>query len=412
MRRTFLIGAVVITAAALLAACGETGGGGSGGSTIKVGVLTSLSGSYASGFTTTEKGVKARFDLENAAGGVNGKKLEYVMADDANGADVAVNKLVQQEKVFGILSVSPLFVRGATAAARSGVPVFGSGFDGAPQWLDKNVKNFFDIAGAAGYGAVNTNFGAFAKSQGVTRMAGVGNSGSPSSAGAATGVVMSAEHAGIPRGYLSTTLAPGSTDVGPAVLGIKESGSDGLYLPVIPATAFALIAGLAQAGVPMKAIILATGYGNDLLESPPAVQAGQGVDFMSGAAPVELKTPGTLRFQDALQRYAGVTGTPTFAEYQGWLTADAFIAGLKAAGPNPTTSGYVQKFRNSDWDTAGLLGTPENHTLNFGDYGGAGAKNGPNNCFYVVKLKGKQFEPIPGASPVCGELVPGLSTGF
>jgi branched-chain amino acid transport system substrate-binding protein len=411
MRRTFVIGAVVVATGALLAACGGSNSA-SGGSTIKVGVLTSLSGGFASGFTTTEKGVKARFDLENAAGGVNGKTLEYVMADDATGADTAVDKLVQQQNVFGILSVSPGFVRGAATAARSGVPVIGSGFDGAPQWLDKNVTNFFDIAGAVGYGSVNNNFGTFLKSQGVTKMAAVGNTGGPSSAGAATGVVLSAEQAGIPRGYLSTTLAPGSTDVGPIVLGIKESGADGLYLPVIPATAFATIAGLAQAGVRMKAIILATGYGNDLLESPPAVQAAQGADFMTPATPVELKTPGTLKFQDALQKYAGVGGTPTFAEYQGWLTADAFIAGLKAAGANPSPKTFIQKFRNADWDTAGLLGTPANHTLNFGDYGGAGAKNGPVNCFYVVKLRGQQFDPLPVASPICGDLIPGLHTGF
>jgi branched-chain amino acid transport system substrate-binding protein len=420
MRRSFLLGVAALTATGLLASgCGGsssgTGSSGTTRSSIKVGVLTSLSGPFSSGFTTTEKGVQARFGLENAAGGVNGQKLDYVMADDAGGANIAVKKLVQQEKVFGILSISPSFVSGAATAARSGVPVFGAGFDGAPQWLDPKVTNFFNVTGAVGYGAVGRSFGEFLKTQGVTKMAGVGYSGAPSSAGSAIGQVMSAQQAGIAKGYLNTTLPPGSTDVGPIVLGIKNSGSDGVYLPVVPSTAFAVIAGLVQAGVKLKAIVLATGYGNDLLASAPAVQVAQGVDFITPAAPVELKTPATLRFQGALQKYAGVSGTPTFAEYEGWLAADAFIAGLKAAGPNPTQQTFIQKFRHGTWDTGGLLGTTADHNLNFGTYGAPtnpSEADGPNACAFIVKLAGRTFVPIPQASPICGAAIPGLKTGF
>src|SRR5215470_16027916 len=131
-RRIPVMGVGILTAAAVLAACGGSSGSAGGKGVgdnipIKVGVLTSLSGPFASGFTTTEKGVKARIELENASGGVNGHKLQYVMGDDGNGADAAISKLVQQDKVFGILSISPSFSQGAGVAARSGVPVFGSG---------------------------------------------------------------------------------------------------------------------------------------------------------------------------------------------------------------------------------------------------------------------------------------------
>src|ERR1700712_5459606 len=59
-----------------------TGSTGSvGGGTVKIGVLTDSTGVAASGFQTTEIGIKAYVNSINAAGGINGQKLSYVMAD-------------------------------------------------------------------------------------------------------------------------------------------------------------------------------------------------------------------------------------------------------------------------------------------------------------------------------------------
>ena len=70
--------------------------------------------------------------------------------------------------------------------------------------------------------------------------------------------------------YLNNTLDFGSTDVGPVVLGIKNSGADGLYLPLDSDTNFAIVQGLQQNGVKMKSNMLATGYSQDLLDQPIA----------------------------------------------------------------------------------------------------------------------------------------------
>ena len=61
------------------------------------------------------------------------------------------------------------------------------------------------------------------------------------------------------RVYLNTTLEFGTTDVGPIVLGIKNSGADAVYLPLDADTNLAIVQGLQQNGVEMKANILATG---------------------------------------------------------------------------------------------------------------------------------------------------------
>ena len=267
-----------------LSACGSAGGGSSStakstktaasGADITLGVLTSVTGSASSGFVTVETGVKARLGLENSKGGVNGHKLKYVIGDDtstAAGAASATQKLIQQDKVYGILDVSSFFSGAAKITKTSGTPVAGVSFNGGPEWHDASYTNIFDSLGYASYDIAATTVGDFFKSRGATKVAAIGYGVSPSSANAATSIVASGVHAGLQKAFLDTSLAFGSTDVGPVVQKIKASGADALYLPVVPNTAFAIVVALKQAGVKMKAILLPTGYGGDLLKSKEAL---------------------------------------------------------------------------------------------------------------------------------------------
>jgi len=402
-----------------MAGCGSSssgGGGGGGGSSqsaasgapINLGVVTSLTGGYASGFTTVENGVKARLAVENAKGGIGGHKLTYTMTDDAStpqGALAAVNKLAKQEKVFGILDASPVFYGGAAAAKAAQMPVSGVSFDGGSAWTDPSYTTFFDAYGQADFSLVATTWGEFFKSQGCTKVGAIGNTG-PSSGRAASAAVASAVHAGLAKGYLDSKLSPGTTDVGPSVIGIKSTGTDCLYVPVTPSLAFALTAGLKQAGVTTKAVVLATGYGGDILASKPSVEAAQGIDFTSAGAPVEADTAATKAFQAALKQYAGVTGVPTFGEYVGWTVADLFIHGLQLAGGDASQADFVKALRgSSDWDAGGLYP----HAVDYSDPAPLEGGLSPGNCLNVVKLTGEQFVPIAGANPVCGEIIKGVT---
>jgi len=418
MRKRALIAAGVAAAVAVtMAGCGSSsnssdGGGGStkaaaAGSDINLGVVTPLTGGYSSGFITVEKGVKARLELENSQGGVDGHKLTYKMADDtgtAAGALSATKKLIQQDKVFGILDASPVFYGAAATAKAADIPVTGASFDGGDYWHDKSYTTFFDAYSYGDYSLASSTFGEFFKSQGCTKVGGVGNTG-PSSGRAAKQAVISAQNAGLQAGYLETKLAPDSTDTGPAVLGIKSSGTDCLYVPVTPALAFALTASLKQAGVNMKAVVIPTGYGGDILENKAGVQAAQGIDFMSGGLPVEADTDATKAFQSALSKYAGVTGIPTFGEYVGWTVADLFIYGLKQAGGGASQADFVKALRASTtWNADGLYKNPTNFADPAPTVGGFGV----GNCTNIVKLTGDKFVPIEGAMPICGDLLDGV----
>jgi branched-chain amino acid transport system substrate-binding protein len=426
MRRTgtaIAVAAAVVTLAAACSSSGSSSGSaaaGAGSSSaaasgngvpITVGVLTSITGSSASGFTPgTEQGVKARFGLVNAAGGVNGHKITYVMADDASsptGAATAVRKLIEQDHVTAILDVSSWFFGAYQIAVQAGIPVFGVGFDGGTEWNNPQNKNLFDTSGNGNYTLVPSAYGIIAKQLGVTKAGALGYSNSPSSMLSANAFMAATQHYGIAKGF-QTGIAFGSTDVGPVVLGIKNSGTDGFYPVTIPNTAFAVVVGLAQAGVKMKMLLLPTGYGGDLLQSKAATTAANGAYFYTNLAPIETGNAGAKKLQDALHTYAGApAGTiPSFSNYQGWLTSDALVAALGTAGSNPTSSSIISGFRNSaTWDAGGLYV----HPLDFSKYGNLAGPTGPGGCLYVVQLRNGAFHPVKGLSPVCGNTIQGIT---
>jgi branched-chain amino acid transport system substrate-binding protein len=77
-----------------------------GGDTIKVGVYGDLTGKTSSFGQSTKNGIQLAVDEINAAGGVNGKKIELVVEDDQGlpaMAKTVVSKLINQDKVQAVL---------------------------------------------------------------------------------------------------------------------------------------------------------------------------------------------------------------------------------------------------------------------------------------------------------------------
>ena len=107
-------------------------GGGNGnpqsGDTIKVGAYLSLTGSEADFGKQTRTGILMAVDKINAAGGINGKKIEAVIENDEGDAGKtanAVTKLVSQDKVVSVLGeiASSLSLRAAPICQNAKVPM-------------------------------------------------------------------------------------------------------------------------------------------------------------------------------------------------------------------------------------------------------------------------------------------------
>lgn len=107
MKRFLAVLSAATLAATMLTACGSGGGSSSGdGDTVKVGLLHSLTGSMA----ISEKSVRDAEVLAikeiNAAGGVNGKQIEYVEEDGASEPSTFATKA---EKLIDSEGVSTIF---------------------------------------------------------------------------------------------------------------------------------------------------------------------------------------------------------------------------------------------------------------------------------------------------------------
>ena len=407
------IGASIAVAAlvGVFAVAGPSGAGaaaslddGVSADSIKIGYVTSQTGIAGSTFQNADKGCKARVERENANGGVNGRKVEVEYVDDQSAQNLtAVQNLVQNDHVFMVVNNSPFAFLGYRFLLDQGVPMIGGGYDGV-YYGDPGNEGIISATG----NVVNVNGVSYdllpkvMKKMGAKKVAALAYGVSASSTAAAQNLQkLAVPEVGLDAVYTNTTLDFGTTDVGPVVLGIKNAGADAVYLPMVANSNLAVVQGLQQNGVAMKSEILATGYGQDLLDQPAAQTFGPEVVMQTGLAPVELKTKATKRFQADLKKYADTTGIPDFGLYTGYISCELALLGLKNAGNPPTQAAFAPNLRKvGSYDGAGLSCQPiDISAATFG-------KAAPTSCGWFVQVKDGKFVPFPAnGKPSTGKLI-------
>ena len=372
--------------------------------TITIGFIASTQGVAGPNFLNYGKGVQARFDQQNAAGGVDGRKLQVVSEDDAGNpeADITIVQSLLSKGAFGIIIGTPFFFEAYKTPTQEGIPIVGGGYDGT-EWGMKPNYNMFSTTGdsAPTYDVINTGGVDFMKSLGASCVAGLGYGISPSSSAAATAFVKSATAVGMRNCYLDTTIPFGAVNVEPTVLAMKSAGVNAVGLEMDNNTNFAVLTAAQQSGLKFKAAISATGYGQSLLNDASALQAARlpGSYFIAEGPP--LTSAPEKAFRAALKKYEGFSGVPGFDWYEGYTQADLMIRGLQAAGRNPTRQSFITNLRKVKGYTAnGLLPNPIDLSLK--DFGKAPA----TECEWYAKVKGTTFVPVPAnGKPVCGKTI-------
>jgi branched-chain amino acid transport system substrate-binding protein len=363
------------------------------------GLAAPISGSGVTGF-------KARIDAQNAAGGVNGRKIEVVDRDDASsGANLTqARDLVENEHVFAIVNESPFAFLTYRYLLDAGVPMIGNGVDGTYYQEKGNEAILSSTGNSNPFGDLTYDGPAR-----VMKMLGAKKAGALAY-GAASSSVSSAKafmnyavpEVGLKSTYTNTSVDFGTSDVGPLVLGIKNSGADAVYLPMAASTDIAIAQGLVQNNVEMKATMMAQGYGQDFLDSPAATQLPDSTVFTLGLKPVELTSdPAVKKFRSDLKKYADYTGVPDFGIYTGYILADYAIKSLEGAGKSPTRQSLIDAGHGmGTYDQAGLGCAAVDVSL-----GGRG-KIPSTNCGYYLQLKNGKFVLFPkSGKPIKGKLV-------
>ena len=110
-----------------------------------MGFVSTLTGVASSSFQDSQEGALARIDLQNAEGGVDGRKIVLDVADDQSSPSLdqtAVQSLVENKNVFGIIDYSSFAFGGIKYLQANNIPITGGGFDG-PEWGQQPYSNMF-----------------------------------------------------------------------------------------------------------------------------------------------------------------------------------------------------------------------------------------------------------------------------
>ena len=407
LRNLALVTVVSLALAGLLASSAGAQNGNAPGVTdkaIKIGYIWSGTGVAASSFTGMADAFKARIASQNAKGGVNGRKIDTEIIDDASsGANLtAAHDLVENRNVFAIVNDSSFGFLSYRYEVEQGVPVIGGGFDG-DYYSQPGNESIIGVLGnvSADPDITSMVFANAMKKMGGTKVAALAYGASPASSNAVKSLQKYAvPAAGMDPVYTNTSIDFGSSDVGPLVLGIKNSGADAVDLPMSASTNIAVAEGLKQSGVTVKAAILGTGYGQEILDSPASASLGPSDLFFQQTKPAEINDRAVKKFRADLKKYAGYTGIPGYGHYQGYLAADLLITGLEQAGKTPTRKGFVEGLRKlGTWNGANLTCQPIDISLQ--NYG----KFPKQDCAYFSYIKNGKFVTAFKGKAITGKIV-------
>lgn len=395
-----LIAALSITMLAL-AGCSTSAPGTQSGSkngttrgvtadSVKVGGLITKTSSFGLSFAATEVGAKARLDRANAEGGVNGRKIEFVGAED-DGFDKAKNiaaarKLAQQEDVFAVLPVNSPAFSGAKFLQQQNVPYFGWGYS-APEWCGPTTAFSFDgCAGSATPGTQSAGFfSALIEATGPAKGRTVALMGHDDPNTKAVDKIgkASATELGFKVVTVQDTVPQASvpTDWSPYVNRLLRS--DGGKAPDIVFSSMAtpfnagLFGALKDAG--FKGTLLdGISYNDATLKNPQVRKAFEGAYVSAPIEPLVSDSDAARQMRADLEKATGKKGKD-FEWSQdmgvGYAIADVFLKVLEKAGEDLTAESFLQAAQNITIESpyGGPLAFPANHKA-------------PNGCQSLVRV--------------------------
>jgi branched-chain amino acid transport system substrate-binding protein len=372
---------------------------------IVIGFITDETGGASSSYIDAQDGAIARIDAQNAAGGVDGRKLQLVIEDDqstASGNLTASKDLIEDKGAFGIIDDASFTYGAAAYLNENKIPVTGAAIDG-PEWGQQPNSNMFSVSGTTTTPIGGKIYGynsdqEFFKQKGVTKLAQVVYNIS-SAITAANGIYAAAKPLGISN-CLESIIPFGDVSFTTFALQMKSLKCNGLEVLGLLTSCIAVANAIQQAGLKVVDFCI-TGYDQSVLSQPSALASMQGV-YTSATINVlgnDINAP-TKLFLSRLKKYTSWPGgIPSLNIDYGYEAADLMIAGLQLAGPNPTRQRFISKLRTvSSYTAGGLIPAPGENFTHFGTL----AALPKTSCAPFYEVKGHTFVPT---KSICGKLV-------
>ena len=374
--------------------------------TIKVGGIVSMT--TASGYSKkdTDLGAKARYDRANAEGGVNGRRIDYLGAED-DGQDPARNlaaarKLVQQDKVFAVSPMSSVTFAGADFLDGQKVPTVGWGT--LPSFCGpKHLYGFNGCLVPTPGGTLNQTWpeglatvlgGARGKS--VALIAGDNDAGKFGIRTFTQGFKAAGFQLAYAKAAVPATSLP--SDWSAYTKEILRSGPGGRAPDAVVSVMqtpynIGLFTALKRSGY--KGVISdPTDYDPGLLAKDATRQALDGVHVLLQFQPFESESPAMARFKADIKKAAGGKDVPLNMHMMtGYMSADLFLSIAAKAGKDLTVESFQQAAAGFS-DTGTLVGDraePKGQKESFG----CGALVRLKNGRYEVAVPFRCYPPIP-----------------
>ncbi|WP_209596220.1 ABC transporter substrate-binding protein [Ruegeria sp. HKCCSP351] len=357
-----------LAAASLLTASATLGWAQTQGVTddeIVIGSVNDLSGIFAAVGVPATKGANVVFDRVNAAGGVHGRKIRYVVEDNGYQMPRAMqgyNKLLNRDKVFAMLQSlgTPMNMAGFKLLDPKGIPNVAP-LTAARQMLQEPMRNkftsfstYFDQARVG----VNYLAGEFG-SKTVCTMYLPTDFGEEILEGSKAG----AEEAGITFGS-ETTHKPDETDFVGSLSKLKEEGCDIVTMALGVRQAITVVGTAKKMGLTdMNFLGTSASFLTVVAQVPGGVTDG----FYAAASWQDLwaraDQPAPAAF---IEEYKAATGEdPVGFAMLGYSAAEMMVKALEAAGPDLTQDSFIAAMETLDYQDD-LVGNhitygPEDH---------------------------------------------------
>lgn len=399
--RSGVAAGAVLALVATAAACSSSSSGGSNNNSssssnargvtdteITIGGIASLTSPQGAVFPGADIGAKAAFEAVNRAGGINGRKIKYVDFQD-DGLDAsknmaAVQKLVLQDKVFGIVPITSEVFQPAASdfLLKNKVPFTGFGFQ--PGFCGNDAGFGFNgcLVGSANNGStVGPLTKVLPKGSSLALVMDDASSGTS----ALKQIKAAAQYYGYKVVYGKAVLPVGHpiTDFTPYTSAIVKSHPDAVYTD---SGTFANVVGLdgalKAAGYKGPTVNFST-YSAGLLNTASVAKAIDGAYVNIQFAPPEEGGPAIDQIKKDLEAI-GEKPEINLGVATSYWSAELMIAMLKEAGPDLNPDTFLQKINSGfTWtpDPAGGVG-PESFPA---------AHNDPTPCAAMVQVKGTQY---------------------
>ena len=356
--------------------------------------MGSLSGFVAPSFAPVVTGARVYFDRLNAAGGVNGRTIDYrPLVDDGTSpsGNVAAAQRMVRSKVFAVVGVGTPFFTGSSVLRSNGVPAFGLQENTNEQWAGPTMFG----AGGSYVDATlpQPQVAYLVQHTGAHRAAVVAYNVAQSSEGCVS-VIKALAQFHIPTPVIDLSIPFGAASLDADVTRFDQNHVDFVVSCMDATGNIKLSQTLQQHGMSSVVQYWFDGYNAQTLHDNQV--AMDGVYFLAQLTPFEVSAtqprvyPGTDAFNRAMKRYA--PNTPVSgAALAGWVSADLFTKGLRAVGSDVTRTRVVDAInRLTSYNADGAM-PPVNWKI-------AHTKVDGTSCTAFVQARRGRFVPVFGTT--------------